>query len=157
MTTAELVVQEDDVNLDSELVQDLIKQLRAIDTFDTYDGWSPAKIIDPIVLTKERKREIPVIGDPDGITIARIKAYYNSLASLIEKRCGLMAVPVVNLSHEGFGRAFVIVGKLIVVDKILRDVHRWGFPSLETMCEQSDKTIENALNLIEKYYAAATD
>ncbi len=157
MTTAELVVQEDDVNLDSELVQDLIKQLRAIDTFDTYDGWSPAKIIDPIVLTKERKREIPVIGDPDGITIARIKAYYNSLASLIEKRCGLMAVPVVNLSHEGFGRAFVIVGKLIVVDKILRDVHRWGFPSLETMCEQSDKTIENALNLIEKYYTAATD
>ncbi|WP_027159437.1 NifX-associated nitrogen fixation protein [Methylobacter luteus] len=157
MTTAELVVREDDVNLDSELVQDLIKQLRAIDTFDTYDGWSPAKIIDPIVLTKERKREIPVIGDPDGITIARIKAYYNSLASLIEKRCGLMAVPVVNLSHEGFGRAFVIVGKLIVVDKILRDVHRWGFPSLETMCEQSDKTIENALNLIEKYYTAATD
>lgn len=157
MTTAELVVQEDDVNLDSELVQDLIKQLRAIDTFDTYDGWSSAKIIDPIVLTKERKREIPVIGDPDGITIARIKAYYNSLASLIEKRCGLMAVPVVNLSHEGFGRAFVIVGKLIVVDKILRDVHRWGFPSLETMCEQSDKTIENALNLIEKYYTAATD
>lgn len=157
MTTAELVVREDDVNLDSELVQDLIKQLRAIDTFDTYDGWSSAKIIDPIVLTKERKREIPVIGDPDGITIARIKAYYNSLASLIEKRCGLMAVPVVNLSHEGFGRAFVMVGKLIVVDKILRDVHRWGFPSLETMCEQSDKTIENALNLIEKYYAAATD
>jgi probable nitrogen fixation protein len=157
MTTAELVVQEDDVNLDSELVQDLIKQLRAIDTFDTYDGWSSAKIIDPIVLTKERKREIPVIGDPDGITVARIKAYYNSLASLIEKRCGLMAVPVVNLSHEGFGRAFVMVGKLIVVDKILRDVHRWGFPSLETMCEQSDKTIENALNLIEKYYAAATD
>jgi probable nitrogen fixation protein len=157
MTTAELVVREDDVNLDSELVQDLIKQLRAIDTFDTYDGWSSAKIIDPIVLTKERKREIPVIGDPDGITVARIKAYYNSLASLIEKRCGLMAVPVVNLSHEGFGRAFVMVGKLIVVDKILRDVHRWGFPSLETMCEQSDKTIENALNLIEKYYAAATD
>ncbi len=157
MTTAELVVQEDDVHLDSELVKDLIKQLRAIDTYDTYDGWSNAKIIDPIVLTKERKREIPVVGDPDGITVARIKAYYNSLATLIEQKSGLMAVPVVNLTHEGFGRALVMVGKLIVVDKVLRDVHRWGFPSLETMCEQSDKTIGNALNLIEKYYAAATD
>jgi len=157
MTTAELVVQEDDVNLDSELVKDLIKQLRAIDTFDTYDGWSNAKIIDPIILTKERKREIPVIGDPDGITVARLKAYYNSLASLIEKKSGLMAVPVVNLSHEGFGRAFVMVGKLIVVDKILRDVHRWGFPSLDAMCEQSDKTIDKALELIEKYRAAAID
>jgi probable nitrogen fixation protein len=157
MTTAELVVQEDDVNLDSELVKDLIKQLRAIDTYDTYDGWSNAKIIDPIVLTKERKREIPVVGDPDGITVARIKAYYNSLATLIEQKSGLMAVPVVNLSHEGFGRAFIMIGKLIVVDKILRDVHRWGFPSLEAMCEQSDKTIDKALELIEKYRAAATD
>jgi probable nitrogen fixation protein len=157
MTTAELVVREDDVHLDSEIVKDLIKQLRAIDTYDTYDGWSNAKIIDPIVLTKERKREIPVVGDPDGITVARIKAYYNSLATLIEQKCGLMAVPVVNLTHEGFGRALVMVGKLIVVDKVLRDVHRWGFPSLEAMCEQSDKTIEKALYLIEKYYAAATD
>lgn len=157
MTTAELVVQEDDVNLDSELVKDLIKQLRAIDTYDTYDGWSNAKIIDPIVLTKERKRDIPVVGDPDGITVARIKAYYNSLATLIEQKSGLMAVPVVNLSHEGFGRAFIMIGKLIVVDKILRDVHRWGFPSLEAMCVQSDKTIDKALELIEKYRAAATD
>lgn len=157
MTTVELVVQEDDVNLNSDIVKDLIKQLRAIDTFDTYDGWSAARIIDPVVLTKERKREIPIIGDPDGITIARIKAYYNSLASLIEKQSGLMAVPVVNLTHEGFGRAFVMVGKLIVVDKILRDVHRWGFPSLEAMCEQSDKSIAKALELIEKYRAAATD
>jgi probable nitrogen fixation protein len=157
MTTAELVVQEDDVNLDSELVKDLIKQLRAIDTYDTYDGWSNAKIIDPIVLTKERKRDIPVVGDPDGITVARIKAYYNSLATLIEQKSGLMAVPVVNLSHEGFGRAFIMTGKLIVVDKILRDVHRWGFPSLEAMCVQSDKTIDKALELIEKYRAAATD
>lgn len=157
MTTAELVVQEDDAHLDSDIVKDLIKQLHAIDTYDTYDGWSNAKIIDPIVLTKERKREIPVVGDPDGITVARIKAYYNSLATLIEQKCGLMAVPVVNLTHEGFGRALVMVGKLIVVDKVLRDVHRWGFPSLEAMCEQSDKTIEKALYLIEKYYAAATD
>lgn len=157
MTTAELVVQEDDAHLDSDIVKDLIKQLHAIDTYDTYDGWSNAKIIDPIVLTKERKREIPVVGDPDGITVARIKAYYNSLATLIEQKSGLMAVPVVNLTHEGFGRALVMVGKLIVVDKVLRDVHRWGFPSLEAMCEQSDKTIEKALYLIEKYYAAATD
>ena len=86
-----------------------------------------------IILTKERKREIPIIGDPDEITLARVKAYYNSIATLIEKKSGLLAVPVINISHEGFGRAFVLVGKLIVVDKVLRDVHRLGFPSLEDM------------------------
>lgn len=154
---ATLVVAEDDANLNSEIVLDLIKQLRAIDTYDTYEGWSAARIVDPIVLTKERKREIPIVGDPDGLTVARLKAYYNSLASLIEKRTGLMAAPIVHLSHEGFGRALIMVGKLIVVDKILRDVHRWGFASLEDLCEKSDKTIANAAALIEKYNAAATD
>jgi probable nitrogen fixation protein len=157
MAAATLVVQENDTNLSSDIVKDLIKQLRAIDSYDTYDGWSEAKIIDPIVLTKERKQSIPVIGDPDEITIARLKAYYNSLATLIEKKSGLMAAPVVHLSHEGFGRALIMVGKLIVVDKILRDTHRFGFSSLEDLKEKSDIIVEKALGLIEKYNAAATD
>jgi probable nitrogen fixation protein len=157
MAVATLVVTEDDAHLSSEIVLDFIKQLRAIDTYDTYDGWSNARIVDPIVLTKERKREIPIIGDPDGLTIARLKAYYNSLASLIEKRTGLMAAPIVHLTHEGFGRALIMVGKLVVVDKILRDTHRFGFASLEDLCEKSDKIVANAQVLIEKYNAAATD
>lgn len=157
MSAANLVVTEDDSFLQSDIVQDMIKQLRAIDTYDTYDGWSAARIIDPIVLTKERKKAIPVIGDPDEITIARLKAYYNSLATLIEKKTGLMAAPMVHISHEGFGRALIMVGKLIVVDKILRDTHRFGFASLEDLVEKSDKVIEKALGLIEKYKSAATD
>lgn len=157
MSAATQVVQDDDAYLNSDIVQDLIKQLRAIDTYDTYDGWSSAKVVDPIVLTKERKREIPIIGDPDGLTIARLKAYYNSLASLIEKRSGLMAAPIVHLTHEGFGRALIMVGKLVVVDKVLRDTHRFGFASLEDMAEKSEKIIVKALELIEKYNNAATD
>ncbi|MGZ8237763.1 MAG: NifX-associated nitrogen fixation protein [Methylobacter sp.] len=157
MSTAALVVQEDDSNLDADIVKDMVKQLRAIDTYDTYEGWSEAKIIDPLVLTRERKKNIPVVGDPDEITIARLKAYYNSLATLIEKKSGLMAAPIVHLSHEGFGRALIMVGKLIVVDKILRDTHRFGFSSLEDLRDKSDLLIEKALGLIEKYHAAATD
>ena len=157
MSTAQLVVPEDDANLTSDIVKDYIKQLRAIDTYDTYAGWSEAKIIDPVVLTKERKQKIPVVGDPDEITIARLKAYYNSIATLIEKKTGLMAAPIVHLSHEGFGRALVMVGKLVVVDKILRDTHRFGFASLEDLVEKTDKLIDKATGLIEKYHAAVTD
>lgn len=156
MTTAELVVEENDINLGSEFVRDILKQLRALDAYDTYEGWSEAKIVDPMILTKERKREIPVIGDPDEITLSRVKAYYNSLSSMIEKKSGLMAVPLINISHEGFGRALVMVGKLIVVDKVLRDVHRFGFPSLDKMCQESDKLVNKALDLINKYKEVAT-
>jgi hypothetical protein len=50
-----------------------------------------------------------------------------------------------------------MVGKLIVVDKILRDTHLFGFASLVDLCEKRDKAIEKALGLIEKYNNAATD
>lgn len=156
-SVAELVVEESDPYLENDFVNEMVKQLRALDTYDTYEGWPKEKIIDPLVLTKERKREIPVIGDPDEITLARVKAYYNAIAFSIEKDCGLMAVPVINITHEGFGRAFVLVGKLIVVDKTLRDIHRFGFASLEKMCEQSALMITKAKGLIERYNEVARE
>lgn len=155
MNHAALAIEENDPFMSSDFVAEMLKQLRALDTYDTYEDWSEERIIDPLILTKERKREIPIVGDPDETTVARIKSYYNAIASLIEKKSGLMAVPFVNLTHEGFGRALVMVGKLIVVDKTLRDVHRWGFPSLEALCEQSEKLIDKALASIEQFKEVA--
>lgn len=155
MSQPALAIADNDPYMTSDVVTEMLKQLRAIDTYDSYEGWSEEKIIDPLILTKERKREIPIIGDPDETTLARVKAYYNSIASLIEKKSGLMAVPVINITHEGFGRALVIVGKLIVVDKILRDVHRFGFPSLEDMASKTELTIDKAVGLIEQFKAVA--
>lgn len=157
VSTVMQVVEESDPFLDKFFVGEMLKQLKALDSYGTYDGWSNAKILDPLILTKERKKEIPVIGDPDEITLARVKAYYSALAATLEHETNLMAVTLVNISHEGFGRALVMVGKLIVVDKVLRDTHRFGFPTVEAMCEQSDKLIAKAKDLLEKYPGAATD
>jgi probable nitrogen fixation protein len=62
---------------------------------------------------------------------------------------------VINITHEGFGRAFILVGKLIVVDKTLRDVHRFGFPSLEDLSSKTEVVIEKALSLIEQFREVA--
>jgi len=155
MSQPALAVAAADPFMASDVIVEMLKQLRALDTYDTYEGWSEAQIIDPMVLTKERKREIPIVGDPDETTLARVKAYYNAIASLIEKKAGLMAVPVINITHEGFGRAFVLVGKLIVVDKTLRDVHRFGFPSLEDLSVKTEQVVDKAIGLIEQYREVA--
>lgn len=149
---SELVVQKNDPFLTSDVVVEILKQLRAIDSYDTYDGLTEVQIIDPLILTKERRQAIPTVGDPDEITMARVKVYYNAIATLVEKKTKLMAVPVINITHEGFGRALVLVGKLIVVDKVLRDIHRFGFPSLEDMCVKTEKIVDKAAELIEKYH-----
>lgn len=141
--------------LDDPFVHQMVVQLRSFDSYGTYDNWSDEKVIAPLILTKAMRREIPVVGDPDEIVISRLKAYYNALSNTIEKRTGLMAVPVVNLSHEGFGRAFIVVGKLIALDKTLRDVHRFGFPSLEKLQGDSEKLIDKAVALVEQYREVA--
>lgn len=151
MSEAALLIPEDDPVLDSDFANEMIRQMRAVDTYGTYDDWSASKILEPFVLTKEMKREIPIVGDPDEITMARVKAFYNAIAALIEKECGLMAVPMLNLSHEGFGRVIITVGKLLVLDKTLRDVHRFGFPSLSKMKDEGDKLLSVALEIIGKY------
>ncbi len=144
----DMVVAHDDPILGTIFMQEMVKQMRAIDTYGTYEGMSDAELLDPFVLTKERKREIPVIGDPDEIVIERMKAFYNSISILIEQECGKMAVPLLHLSHEGFGRVLITVGKLVVHDRSLRDVHRFGFASLSKMKDEADKLLSVALEII---------
>jgi len=149
------VIDENDPIFESDFIKEMVKQMRAIDAYGVYEGWSPAKILEPFVLTKERKREIPVIGDPDEETMARVKAFYNAISSLTEADCGKMAVPMINLSHEGFGRAIITVGKLVVVDKTLRDVHRFGFASLSKMKDEADKLLSVAIELVGEHSQVA--
>jgi len=151
MSEALAVIVDDDPVLESDFAREMVRQMRAIDTYGTYDDWSIAKILEPFVVTKAMRREIPIVGDPDEIVMSRVSAFYNAISAMIEARTGLMAVPIVHLSHEGFGRAIITVGKLVVMDKTLRDVHRFGFIELGKMKEEADKLIDKATTLIETY------
>lgn len=137
--------------LETDFIREMVRQMRALDSYGQYDGKPAASLLEPFVLTKERKAEIPVIGDPDEVTLACIRAFYNGIAVMIEKECGLMAVPLVHLSHEGFGRVLITVGKLVVTDRTLRDAHRFGFDSLSKMKHEADKLLAVALEIIGKY------
>jgi probable nitrogen fixation protein len=151
MTATAEIANTADPLLTTDYIKEMVKQMRALDSYGTYEGWPVERILAPYVVTKEARRGIPVIGDPDEETLSRVKAFYNAIASLIEKECGLMAVPMVNLSHEGFGRAVITVGKLVVLDKTLRDIHRYGYESLSKMKDEADKLLSVALEIIGKY------
>ncbi len=141
--------------LETDFIKEMARQMRALDTYGSYAGWTVEQILDPFIMTKERKAEIPLVGDPDDITIARVKAFYNAIAVLIEKECKLLAVPLVHLTHEGFGRSLITVGKLVAVDKTLRDVHRFGFASLSKMKDEADKLLSVAIERIGQYPGVA--
>jgi probable nitrogen fixation protein len=147
----EMVIAEGDAALAAPFVKEMLRQIRAVDSYGIWDKSGEHEIIDPFILTKERKRQVPVIGDPDEDIIVRVKAWYNALATSIEARTGLMAVPLIHLTYEGFGRVIIAVGKLIVFDKNLRDVHRFGFKSLDHMQDEAEKIISKAAALVEAH------
>jgi probable nitrogen fixation protein len=155
MTETTLTIAADDPVLDTDFGIEMVRQMRAIDPYGEFDRLSAAEILSPFVMTKEMKREVPIVGDPDELVIARIRVFYNAISAMIEKECRLMAVPLVHLTHEGFGRALITVGKLVVMDRSLRDVHRFGFESLSRMKDEADKILAVALELIGEHSEVA--
>ena len=141
--------------LATPFVQQLIRQLRAQDTHGAWDGKSDLQLLKPYILSAEDRRAIPIIGDPDPETLWRLEIFYNAVAVAIERETGQMVSPMMKMSHEGFGRMVLLAGRLVVVNKQLRDVHRFGYASLAKLAEGGSKFVREAIEMIRAYPAVA--
>lgn len=135
----------------SEFIVELVKQWRAQDTHGTWDGKSNETLLAPYIITKEQRREIPIIGDPDPETLWRLELFYNAVGLAIERRTGIMVKPMMKMSHEGFGQLNLAAGRLIVVNRYLRDIHRFGFESVEKLAAEGTKWVEAGVDMIAKF------
>jgi len=135
--------------------KELVVQIRAQDTHGSWDRKSDLDLLDPFIVDKEARRAIPIIGDPDPDTLWRLEIFYGALCLAIERRCGKMVSPMMKMSHEGFGRMVLLSGRLVVVNKSLRDVHRFGFDSLEKLNAEAEKLIGGAIQMIDQFPAVA--
>jgi probable nitrogen fixation protein len=132
-------------------VKELVKIWRAQDTHGAWEGKSDADLIEPYILDKEKRRALPIVGDPDPDTIWRLELFFNAVALSIEKATGVMISPMLKMHHEGFGRMVLIGGRLIVVNKQLRDVHRFGFDSFAKLAAEGDKYVNGGIEMIRKF------
>ncbi|MGD9550974.1 MAG: NifX-associated nitrogen fixation protein [Burkholderiaceae bacterium] len=145
----------DETLLATPFVQQLIKQLRAQDTHGAWEGKSDLQLLKPYILSAEERRALPILGDPDPETLWRLEIFYSAIAVAIERATGQMVSPMMKMSHEGFGRMVLIAGRLVVVNKQLRDVHRFGFPSLAKLAEAGGKFLDEAIAMVRAYPAVA--
>lgn len=135
----------------SLFLAELIKLWRAQDAYGTWEGKSDPELLEPYVVDKEKRKEIPIIGDPDPEMLWRLELYYGAVGLAIERQTGNMVTPMMKMHHEGFGRIVLIAGRLIVVNKQLRDVHRFGFLTLEKLAEEGEKLVNAGVEMIRKY------
>jgi probable nitrogen fixation protein len=142
--------------LQDPFIRELIKQIRAQDTHGTWEGKSDAKLLEPYILTAEQRRALPMLGDPDPDTLWRLDLFHNAIGLSIERATGCMVSPMMKMSHEGFGRAVLTAGRLIVVNRHLRDVHRFGYASLAKLAEAGNKLVNEGVTMVQTYKEVAT-
>jgi probable nitrogen fixation protein len=141
--------------LATPFVRELIKQLRAQDTHGVWEGKTDLKLLEPYILSAEQRRALPMMGDPDPETLWRLELFYNAVGLSIERQTGIIASPMLKMHHEGFGRMVLIAGRLVVVNKHLRDAHRFGFPSLAKLADAGTKFVTDGVAMVNQFPDAA--
>ncbi|MDI3565614.1 NifX-associated nitrogen fixation protein [Bradyrhizobium sp. Arg816] len=137
--------------VDAPFLIELVKIWRAQDANGAWDGKSDLDLLDPYILDKKKRRALPIIGDPDPDTLWRLELFFDAVALSIERETGVMIQPILKLHHEGFGRVVLIAGRLIAVNKQLRDVHRFGFDNFANLAQEGDKYVSDGIDLIRKF------
>lgn len=136
---------------EAPFVKELVKVWRAQDTHGSWDSKGDLDLLEPYILDKEKRRALPIVGDPDPDTIWRLELFFNAVALFIERATGVMVSPMLKMHHEGFGRMVLIGGRLIVVNKQLRDVHRFGFDNLGKLAEEGEKYVNAGVEMVKKF------
>jgi len=137
--------------MENLFIKTLIGQVRALDQFGTWANKADEEILtEKYVKTKEDLKNIPVIADIDEMQIQDIRLIYQAIALAFEKKTGVMCSVVMEMSHEGFGRAVVIADKIVIVNKFFKDAHRFSFRTYEDLVKEGDKLLKNAIDIYEE-------
>ncbi|WP_031239750.1 NifX-associated nitrogen fixation protein [Mesorhizobium sp. LNJC405B00] len=142
---------EDEAALATPFVKCLVRLIRANDSHGSWEGKSDAELLGDFIITRQQRRTIPIIGDPDPDVLWRLDKFYTAVGLAIEERSGLMASPMMEMSHEGFGRVLLTAGRLVVLSKTLRDVHRFGFETFWKLAAAGTQLAGDATAAIEAY------
>ena len=153
--TEAAIIDDAAILAESPFLKQLVKVWRAQDTHGAWESKSDAQLLADYIVTKEQRKSIPIIADPDPETIWRLELFYNAIGLAIEHSSRVMISPMLKMSHEGFGRMVLIGGRLIVVNKQLRDVHRFGFETFAKLAEEGEKQVKAGLEMIEQFPEAA--
>lgn len=137
--------------LDHPFVKTLARLVRAADSHGVWDRKSDAEVLADFIVSRMDRRSRPIIDDPDPDIIDRVEAFYGAVGLAVEQATGRIASPILKLNHEGFGRVLLTAGRLVVISRTLRDVHRFGFDDLAALAAAGGKLVDEASAMIGRF------
>lgn len=137
--------------IDHPFVKTLARLVRAADSNGVWERKSDAEVLAEFIVSREERRSRPIIDDPDPDIVDRVEAFYGAIGLVIEQATGRLASPMLKLNHEGFGRVLLTAGRLVVISRTLRDVHRFGFDDFEALAAAGGKLVDEAVTMVERF------
>lgn len=138
--------------LEKLFIETLTSQIRALDQFGTWAKKSDEEILsEKYVKTKEQLKNVPIIADIDEMQIKDIRLIFQSIALAFELKLGIMCSVVMEMSHEGFGRAVVLAEKIVVTNKFFKDAHRYSFRTYDDLIKEGGKMLKDAIEIYETH------
>jgi probable nitrogen fixation protein len=140
---------------DTPFLRALVRLMRAHDTFGVWEKRPDSALLAPFVVTREQRRKIPILDDPDPKLRWRLEVFYSAVAMALQQTTEVEAMPLMRISREGFGPAVILAGRLVAVSRTLRDVHRFGFETLAALAAEGDALVAEGAAMIAKFPEAA--
>lgn len=134
-----------------EFTKALVAQLRAIDTYNHWGRMSDEELIDKKYIKKKGSGATANCHIKDEQALFNIKMFFQTIATEFERETGELSNVMMEFSDEGFGRVVVIAGKIVIVDKSIRDANSYGFKTVEKLEIEGAKMYQKALDIYNKY------
>jgi probable nitrogen fixation protein len=129
-----------------KFMETLNAKLRAHDAYGVWKKLDDATVISRhYVLSKEDKKKIDVYGRMPDDVIAKMRLYYEAVAQTVEWQTGKMAITILDINTEGFGRALVAYEDAILCQRVHRNAHKFGFKDLEDIESDGEKLVAACL------------
>ncbi len=142
--------------LETLFIETLTSQIRALDQFGVWTKKSNEEVLcEKYVKSKEQLKNIPIIADIDEMQIKDIRLIFQSIALAFELKTGVMCSVVMEMSHEGFGRAVVLAEKIAITNKFFKDAHRYSFRTYEDLIKEGGKMLKDAIEIYEMHQQKA--
>ena len=144
------------MDLKKLFIDTLVGQIRALDQFGTWANKSNEDLLmEKYIRSKEDLKNIPIIADIDEMQIKDIRLIFQSIALAFELKTGVMCSVVMEMSHEGFGRAVVLAEKIAITNKFFKDAHRYSFRTYEDLIKEGGKMLKDAIEIYEMHQQKA--
>ncbi len=132
----------------TSFLRELLRQFRAQQE-EAWDGKSDGEVLAPL-LSRDLGDD-PSTEEPDPEVFWRIEVFYTAIARTIEARTGVACSVMLRMHHEGFGRVVLLAGRLVVLDRTLRDVRRFGFGAVAKLAAAGERGAAVGAHLVERF------